>query len=84
MIVINNGNFDGFVVYRASSAYGKYKLKAIVPKDTGTVTNYMDSTARAGKTYYYRIAGYKDHSSTHVFADFDIGEQSSPIAVTVQ
>lgn len=83
-IVINNGNFDGFVVYRASSAYGKYKLKAIVPKDTGTVTNYMDSTARAGKTYYYRIAGYKDHSSTHVFADFDIGEKSSPIAVTVQ
>ncbi len=44
---------EGYLVYRATSANGKYTLV----KDVKS-TSYIDNTVKKGNTYYYKVAAY--------------------------
>lgn len=48
---------DGYEVYRATSKNGKYE-KAYTAKG-GNKTSYINTGRTAGKTYYYKVRGYK-------------------------
>lgn len=50
----NNSKVSGYYLYRANSLNGKYK----VVMDT-TATNATIKNHKKGKTYYYKVVGYK-------------------------
>ena len=68
---------DGYAVYRSTSLDGNYALAATVPLRYGS---YTDRYATSGKTYYYRVRGYKSDGN----GGWIYGSYSSPIAVTAQ
>ena len=72
-----SANVDGYAVYRATSLDGNYALAATVPLRYGS---YTDRYATSGKTYYYRVRGYKSDGN----GGWIYGSYSSPIAVTAQ
>lgn len=53
-------NAVGYKVYRATSKSGKYTLMKTV-----TGTSYINTTAKAGKYYYYRIRAISSSSSAN-------------------
>ena len=72
-----SANVDGYAVYRSTSLDGNYALAATVPLRYGS---YTDRYATSGKTYYYRVRGYKSDGN----GGWIYGSYSSPIAVTAQ
>lgn len=49
---------DGYVLYRATSANGKYKALKTIKK--AKTTSYTDKNRATGKTYYYKLRPYKN------------------------
>lgn len=47
----------GYVVYRSTSANGKYKK--VKTYKSGSKTSYSDTKAKFGKTYYYKVRAYR-------------------------
>lgn len=72
---------DGYAVYRAASKSGKYALKK-----TTTGTSYIGSVAY-GKTYYYKVRGYKVIDGEKVYTKYSSpasakGKIASPEKIT--
>lgn len=72
---------DGYAVYRAASKSGKYALKK-----TTTGTSYIGSVAY-GKTYYYKVRGYKVINGEKVYTKYSSparakGKIASPEKIT--
>jgi len=58
--------FDKYIVYRATSKNGKYTKIG-----TTTKTSYTDSkNLKSGKTYYYKIKGFKNIDGEKVYSAF--------------
>lgn len=49
---------DGYVLYRATSANGKYKALKTIKK--AKTTSYTDKNRTTGKIYYYKLRPYKN------------------------
>lgn len=49
---------DGYVLYRATSANGKYKALKTIKK--AKTISYTDKNRATGKTYYYKLRPYKN------------------------
>lgn len=52
-------------LYRATSKNGKYALMK-----TTTSTSYINKSLTKGKTYYYKVKGYKKYRNLKVFTNF--------------
>ncbi len=48
----------GYVVYRSTSAKGKFKK--VKTYKSGSKTSYSDTKAKFGKTYYYKVRAYRN------------------------
>lgn len=57
-----------YQVYRATSKTGSYKKIKTVSKNYTYIT---DKNLEKGKTYYYKVRGYKENSSSKVYSKFD-------------
>ncbi len=55
-----SGNVSGYKVTRATSKSGTYYTQATV-----TDTTYTDTTAKAGKTYYYKVKAISGDNGVH-------------------
>ena len=55
----NNASEDGHKVYRSTSTMDPEALPAALDTLAADVTEYVDNTAVAGTTYYYRVSAYK-------------------------
>ena len=54
-----------YQVYRATSKSGKYtKLK------TTTATSYTNQSLTSGKSYYYKVRGYKEYEGEKIYSSF--------------
>lgn len=53
---------DGYDVYRATSKSGEYTKIARV--EGASITKYVDSTVKSGKTYYYKVCAYDKTKGT--------------------
>jgi len=58
-------DFDKYIVYRATSKNGKYTKVG-----TTTKLSYVDSAVKAGKTYYYKIKGFKDIDGEKIYSKY--------------
>lgn len=58
---------DGYKVYRATSKNGKYTL---VKTATSTATSYINTGRTTGKTYYYKVRGYKKIDGKTVYTKY--------------
>lgn len=68
---------NGYYVYRATSAKGKYKQLKIV-KGNAAVT-YADKKVKKNKKYYYKVRAYRSVSGKNVY-----GTYSSAVNVTIK
>lgn len=59
---------DGYVIYRSTSKYGKYRQISDV-KSNGILA-YSDSTVKDSKVYYYKVRAYKNKGNRKIFAQF--------------
>lgn len=66
----------GYVVYRSSSANGKYKAVKTLKEAGKTV--FTNSGLTEGKTYYYKVRSYNTVKGKKVYSDY-----SSVVKVTV-
>lgn len=55
---------DGYAVYRATSKTGKYTIKKVTEG-----TSYINSV-KSGKTYYYKVRGYKIIDGEKVYTKY--------------
>lgn len=55
---------DGYAVYRATSKTGKYTIKKVTEG-----TSYINSV-KSGKTYYYKVRGYKIMDGEKVYTKY--------------
>lgn len=59
---------EGFIVYRSTSKNGEYKkIKTITDH---TITSYIDSGLKSGKTYYYKIRGYMNYNKGRKYCKY--------------
>ncbi|MGN1086557.1 MAG: hypothetical protein ACI4Q5_05955, partial [Porcipelethomonas sp.] len=58
-----NSKVTGYKVYRATSLNGTYKSVKTTTSNTATIKNH-----KKGKTYYYKIVGYKKIAGSTVYA----------------
>lgn len=70
----NVNGASGYRVYRSTSRKGTYKRIKTV-----TVSQYMDSSAQAGKTYYYKVRAYKKLAD----GDYKYSDYSEAAGVSV-
>ncbi len=68
---------NGYYVYRATSAKGKYTQLKIV-KGNAAVT-YADKKVKKNKKYYYKVRAYRSVSGKNVY-----GTYSSAVNVTIK
>ena len=57
-----NTKVTGYKVYRATSLNGTYKLVKTTTSKTATIKNH-----KKGKTYYYKVFGYKKIAGKTVY-----------------
>ncbi len=59
---------DGYVIYRSSSRFGRYKKIKDIKSDG--VLAYNDSSVKEARVYYYKVRAYKNCNGKKVFAEF--------------
>lgn len=57
-----NSKVTGYKVYRATSLNGSYKAVKTTTSNTATIKNH-----KKGKTYYYKVIGYKNVAGSNVY-----------------
>lgn len=67
---------SGYEVYRATSQNGTYKKCATINK--GKTVTYTDKTAKAKKTYYYKVVAFSKMNNNKVVV---YGSESTPASV---
>jgi len=60
-------NIDGYKIYRATKKTGKYNL---VYTAGATKTSYINAGRTCGKTYYYKVRGYKMIDRKNVYTKY--------------
>lgn len=59
---------DGYVIYRSTSRFGRYK--AIKDIESDGVLAYNDSSVQEGRVYYYKVRAYQNKNEKKIFAKF--------------
>jgi len=60
---------DGYIIYRSNKKNGKYtKIKTV----GRTNKNCIDSSIKAGNTYYYKIQAYKDVAGERYLSQYSV------------
>ena len=59
---------DGYKLYRATSKDGKYKM--IAEFDGDDIRAYRDMNVKSGKTYYYKVRGYRYGNGTTYYTPY--------------
>ncbi|MEG0830312.1 MAG: 3D domain-containing protein [Anaerovoracaceae bacterium] len=59
---------QGYHIYRSTSSKGKFKCVKVISK--GKTTSCINGKLRAGRTYYYKVRGYKKVNGKKVFGKY--------------
>lgn len=59
---------DGYKVYRATKKSGKYSL--VRTTTSANTTSYINTGRTTGKTYYYKVRGYKKFGKTTYYTKY--------------
>lgn len=59
---------DGYKIYRASKKAGKYNLIKTVTNPT--TTTYINTGRTCGKTYFYKVRGFKNISNKTIYTKY--------------
>lgn len=73
---------DGYKVYRATSKNGKYSL--VRTTTSAATTSYINTGRTTGKTYYYKIRGYKKIGKTTYYTKYSAVTSAAPRLSTVK
>ena len=61
-------NIDGYIVYRSETKNGTYKKLVTISKNT--YDGYIDSNAKSGKKYFYKVKTYKKVNNIEYTSSF--------------
>lgn len=59
---------SGYMIYRATSANGKYTQYKRITK--GSTTSYVNSSLTHGKTYYYKVRAYRTSGGKRIYGAY--------------
>ena len=73
---------DGYKVYRATSKSGKYSL--VKTTTSANTLSYINTGRTTGKTYYYKVRGYKKIGKTTYYTKYSAVVSATPKLSTVK
>lgn len=67
---------EGYQIFRATFKDGTYSLKKTVSAST---RSYTDTGLTTGKTYYYKVRGYKTVNGVKVYGEYSAVKSAKPV-----